>query len=120
MALSVDTVKKMLHGIGGTKTNGLEVASALDTASAKVATLEAAFGFSIPAVIVATNVSTTVNFGALLVGDYVVHIPAIAGNANFWTIATAGTLPAAAVVNDLYVVLRAFTPAALVNRTDSL
>lgn len=64
-------------------------------------------GWSTPAMIVATNVSTTIDFAALAVGDVVTHIPATAGNANFWVIATAGTLPAAAVVGDLYVVHRA-------------
>lgn len=63
--------------------------------------------------IVATNVSQTVNFGALKVGDKIVHIPASAGNADFQVCATLGTLPVSAVVGDLYIVLRAFAvPAA--------
>jgi hypothetical protein len=37
----------------------------------------------------------------------------VAGNAIFYTVAVAGTLPAAAVVGDLYTVFRAFAkPAA--------
>jgi hypothetical protein len=56
---------------------------------------------------VATNVSQTVDFAALAVGDKVVHIPAVAGNADFTTCATAGTLAVAAVVGDLYIALRA-------------
>jgi hypothetical protein len=62
---------------------------------------------SIANVIVATNVSQTINFGSLLVGDRVVVIPAVAGNSNFVTVATAGTLGQAAVVGSLYIVLRA-------------
>lgn len=58
--------------------------------------------------IVATNVSTTIDFaGKLAVGDRVIMIPAVAGNSIFYTVATAGTLPAAAVVGNLYVVVRA-------------
>jgi hypothetical protein len=55
---------------------------------------------------VATNVSATIDFGALKVGDKVIKIPAVAGNAIFYTVAVAGTLPAAAVVGDLYTVFR--------------
>ncbi len=58
--------------------------------------------------ITATNVSTTIDFvGKLAVGDKVVMIPAVAGNSIFYTVATAGTLPAAAIVGNLYVVIRA-------------
>ena len=56
--------------------------------------------------IVATNVSQTVDFGTVLVGDKVAMIPATAGSADFITIATAGTLGQAAVVGNLYIVLR--------------
>jgi hypothetical protein len=62
--------------------------------------------FAIPAAIVAAHVSATTDFSALIAGDLVVHVPATAGNAAFFTVATAGTLPAAAVVGDLYIVLR--------------
>lgn len=59
-------------------------------------------------VIVATNVSTTIDFaGKLAVADKVIMIPAVAGNSIFYTVATAGTLPAAAIVGNLYVVIRA-------------
>ena len=61
------------------------------------------------AMIIAAHTSTTTDFGALAVGDIVVHIPAVAGNAIFYTVATAGTLPAAAVVGDLYMAWRANT-----------
>jgi hypothetical protein len=56
--------------------------------------------------IVATNVSTTQDFSVLKIGDKVIQIPATAGNAQFLPITTAKTLPEAAVVGDLYVVLR--------------
>lgn len=61
---------------------------------------------SVAAAIVATNVSATIDFAALAVGDLLVHVPATAGNAAFETIATAGTKPTAAVVGDLYVAIR--------------
>lgn len=77
--------------------NALNKADALWTQSAK----------ALAAVIVATSTSTTVDFGALKVGDQVIHIPASAGNAKFSAIVTLGTLPEAAVIGDLYVVLRA-------------
>jgi len=60
----------------------------------------------VAAAIVATSTSQTTDFGSLLVGDKVAMIPAIAGNADFITIATAGNLGQAAVVNNLYIVLR--------------
>tara|TARA_R100000406_G_scaffold81599_1_gene63420 strand:- start:2883 stop:3188 length:306 start_codon:yes stop_codon:yes gene_type:complete len=54
----------------------------------------------------ATATSTTTDFGNLKVGDLVIQIPDSAGNSHYMTVATAGTLPEAAVVDDLYVVLR--------------
>lgn len=66
----------------------------------------ALIGSSIAAAIVATAASATVDFNALQAGDLLVHIPAIAGNASFAMVATAGTAPAAAVVGDLYLAIR--------------
>lgn len=60
-----------------------------------------------PALIIATSTSQTTDFGALAVGDYVIHIPTTPGNAGFTHVATAGTLGAAAVIGDLYLVMRA-------------
>lgn len=56
--------------------------------------------------IVATNVSQTVDFGSLKVGDHVVIILPAAGNAQFVTVSVAGDLGTAAVVGQLYIVLR--------------
>ena len=56
-------------------------------------------------IIVATSTSTTTDFGSLKVGDKVMYLPAALGEARFFTVATAGTLPAAAVSGALYVVL---------------
>jgi len=56
--------------------------------------------------IIATNVSQTVDFPSLKVGDHVVRIPAVAGGSQFVTVATVGTLGIAAVVGDMYIVLR--------------
>jgi hypothetical protein len=56
----------------------------------------------------ATNVSATVDFGALAVGDRVLHCAVIGSLVTFATVATAGTNPeGAAVVDDLYIALRA-------------
>jgi hypothetical protein len=56
--------------------------------------------------IVATSASPTADFGSLEKGDRVLVIPAAAGNSHFVTIAMPGTLPEAAVIGHLYVVLR--------------
>lgn len=66
----------------------------------------------VAAIITATSTSTTTDFGALEVDDTILVLPVAAGTpANttgsyFKVCATAGTLPAAAVVGNLYVVLR--------------
>lgn len=75
------------------------------TVNANTAAL-AATSHGIAALITATATSTTTDFGALKVGDKVLVFPASAGNTKFLTVATAGTLPEAAVVGTLYVVLR--------------
>ena len=64
------------------------------------------FSKRIARTIVATSTSTTVDFSSLIVGDVIVVIPASAGNTIFLTCATVGTLPAAAVVGSLYIVIR--------------
>lgn len=65
----------------------------------------------IAGLIVATNVSQTVDFASLMVGDKVLAVATAAGAganpAHFVTVATAGTLGEAAIVGSLYVVLRA-------------
>ena len=96
-----------MHALGSMPA-GSEVTNALNSALSQAAQDL----FCIPAVIVAAHTSTTTDFGVLAVGDIVIHVPAVAGNSIFWTVAVAGTLPAAAVVGDLYVVLRAFSPPA--------
>lgn len=61
----------------------------------------------IAAMIVATAVSQTTDFGALEVGDLVIMIPATAGNADFiGPIADAGNLGQAAVIGNLYMAFR--------------
>lgn len=104
MALSEKLVKRLQHAVTD-QTLGNQLADAVNAGQAASAQLS----HLIAAVIVATNVSQTVDFGALEVGDKVLHIPAVAGNSDFVTVATAGTLGVAAVVGDLYVVLRAFS-----------
>lgn len=66
----------------------------------------------VAAMIVATSTSTTTNFGVLAVGDKVLVTPVADSPAvdttgsYFLTVVTTGTLPAAAVVGNLYTVLR--------------
>lgn len=83
------------------------LAGALANNRVASALISALGSHSVSAAIVATSTSQTVDFGALQVGDKVIHIPATAGNSNFRSITTAGTLGAAAVIGDLYVALRA-------------
>ncbi len=109
-SLSADTIGRLMIALTR-QSAGAELAQDVQQGSL----LADQTGWSCPAAIVATSVSATTNFGALKVGDLVLHIPAVAGSAIFYTVATAGTLPAAAVVGDLYVALRAFAqPAAII------
>jgi hypothetical protein len=110
MSLSTDTVKRLFEAVTNQTLAGPEVVDAINAGAG----LAGQSGFSLPAVIKAAHVSTTTDFAALAVGDFVVHIPASAGNAIFYTVTTAGTLPAAAIVGDLYVVFRAFSAPATV------
>lgn len=103
MALSDKLVKRLQHAVTD-QDLGNELADAVNKGSA----LAAQAPVCVAAAIVATNVSQTTDFGALKVGDQVVMIPATAGNADFITVATAGDLGQAAVVGNLYLVLRAF------------
>lgn len=104
MALLSDTVKSLMIALTNAD-KGNEVASALNNSIVEVAQV----GWTIKSLIVATSTSTTTDFAALAVGDKVVVIPASAGNSHFVSVATAATLPEAAVIGSLYVVLRAYT-----------
>lgn len=103
MALSADAVKRLMVGLASADA-GNEVATAIDKGVAHAAQSP----ICIAAAITATNVSQTIDFGSLKVGDIVVMIPAVAGNSDFiGPIAVAGNLGQAAVVGNLYLVLRA-------------
>jgi hypothetical protein len=102
MALSSGAVKAVALAMAD-RDDGKEVAVAINNGDA-VARLASHVPVKL---IVATSTSTTTDFGALVVGDKVLMVPAVAGNSIFYTVATAGTLPAAAVIGNLYVVLRA-------------
>lgn len=107
-AMSQNMLRRLIIAMSGAKA-GNPLADMIEAGNAHAQ----ASGMSIPAAIVAAHVSATTDFAALQVGDLLVHIPATAGNAAFEAIVTAGTKPTAAVVGDLYVVLRAFSvPAA--------
>lgn len=108
MMLSSDLLQRILSAICDAP-EANELASAVNNGNE----LSKQSSWSIPAAIVATAVSTTTDFGALKVGDKLIHIPAAAGNSAFETIATAGTKPSAAVIGDLYIALRSYSrPAA--------
>ena len=101
MTIAANTTRKLITALAD-KDAANEIVTALNTSVVAYLT-----GSYVPAVITATAISATTDFGALVVGDKVVVVPAVAGNVIFYTVATAGTLPAAAVVGSLYVVLRA-------------
>jgi hypothetical protein len=110
MPLSAKARKNLMVAVAD-QDAGNEIATAIDNG------LAGSFeGFATVTAVVATSTSTTTNFSGLLVGDLVMILPAVAGNAQFVTCATVGTLPQAAVVGSLYIVMRA-VPA--VNATTS-
>jgi hypothetical protein len=107
-AISTATQARILVSLTD-RAAGQEVINALNAANAS--TVQDLF--VTPLLIVGTNVSTTIDFGGLVVGDKILILPAAAGNAQFVTCAVAGTLPQAGVVGSLYVVFRAYSlPAA--------
>lgn len=105
MALSTSALKSLVTGLASVS-DGNEVASAINTAAAvtdQTAWVVAAF-------IVATSTSTTTDFAALKVNDRIIMIPDTPGNADLLAaVATAGTLPQAAVVGNAYIVFRQIT-----------
>jgi hypothetical protein len=104
MSLSTQLVKNLL-----TSVCSQDLGNELVTATNLGLGLSDLSSHAIVGVIVATNVSQTVDFGVLAVGDIVVYVPAAAGTTHFVTVATAGTLGEAAVVGDLYIALRSLT-----------
>jgi len=112
MSISADTVKRLMISLTS-KTAGNEVADAVNPGQA----LAAQSGWSIKAIITATNVSQTIDFGTLAVGDKLLQIATTPGNPAVLVCATAGTLPVAAVVGDVYFVFRAFSAPAASNET---
>lgn len=103
MALSTELVKRLMHAVTD-QALGRELVDAINKGQAQGAQSLVC----VAAAIVATSVSQTVDFGSLRVGDKVIAIPATPGNADFITISVAGDLGQAAVVGDLYLVLRPF------------
>ena len=83
------------------------IAGALANNRVAQALIAALGAYSISGAIPATSTSTTTNFGTLQVGDFLVHLPASPGSAQFAAVVTAGTAPFAAVIGDLYLVMRA-------------
>lgn len=101
MAISSNSAKALAHAVGS-KSVANELVDAMNKGSAA----PVASPVAVVAAIVATAVSQTTDFGALLVGDKVAMIPATAGNADFISISVAGDLGQAAVVGNMYIVLR--------------
>lgn len=113
MALSANAVKRLMVAVGDAAV-GREIADAIDQANAaKITATPGATYWDIAGQITATATSQTTDFGSLKVGDVVLMVPATAGNADAISIAVAGDLGQAAVVGNVYLVLRAFkVPAA--------
>lgn len=99
--LTADQVKALGIGLASQS-----AAQAVGIAVNKADALATQSPICVAAAIVATAVSQTTDFGALKVADKVVMIPAVAGNADFITVAVAGDLGQAAVIGNLYLVLR--------------
>ena len=98
---SLDLVQKSMTALTSTVA-GNEFATLLNKGSA------AALGTHIVAkVIVATSTSQTTDFGSLRVGDHAIHFHVSAGTTKFRTVTAAGNLGYAAVIGDIYVILRA-------------
>lgn len=116
MALSENLVKRLMHAVTD-QTLGRELVDAINLSTQVNAQVVAQGPILIPAAIVATSVSQTVDFAALAVSDRVLMIPATAGNADLITVAVAGNLGQAAVIGNIYVVLRAYTAATPVAST---
>lgn len=102
MALSAELRKRLVIAVTDA-TIGAEIADVVDAGTAAIAQMP----IVVAGAIVATSVSQTTDFGSLKVGDKVAMIPATAGSADFITISVAGDLGQAAVVGNLYIVLRA-------------
>lgn len=102
MSLTTDQVKSLMIALTS-QDRGNAVADAINGGI----DLASQSAFSVPLCKLATNVSQTVDFGALAVGDIVVHVLVIGNLVTFRTVATAGTLGEAAVVGDLYIAFRA-------------
>lgn len=104
---------KAIHQLGralGDRGLGEEVATVLQKAASAAETAQGSTLWAVANAITATAVSQTTDFGSLRVGDKVVMIPAVAGNADFiGPIAVLGDLGQAAVVGNLYLVLRPLT-----------
>lgn len=100
MSLKTDTKYRAQIALAD-KTAGEDLTNNIDA-------LTSQHPYVVAALITATATSTTTDFKSLKVGDKVLILPATAGDAQFVSVATAGTLPQAAVVGSLYVVLRAF------------
>ena len=103
MALSSNAVKNLMVATASADV-GNEIATAINNGAAAAAQGPVV----VAAAIVATSTSQTTDFGALLATDKVIMVPAVAGNADFIT-PTAGNLGQAAVVGNLYLVLRALS-----------
>jgi len=103
MALSADEIKRLMimttsTEVGNSMADAINAGEDLALQTVRALTL----------CVVATNVSQTIDFAALRVGDIVVRLQLAVSAAavGFYTCAVAGTLPAAAVVGDLYIALR--------------
>jgi hypothetical protein len=113
MSLSSDSTKRLFEAVTDQLSAGPEIVDAINAGAAHAASGP----WQMAAVIVASHASATTDFGALAVGDKVIHIAAGAApaNVNWATVVTAGTNPdGAGVIGDLYIAIRAFSAPASV------
>jgi hypothetical protein len=104
MALSKDSTKRIFEAVTDQVSAGPEIVDAINQAE----TLAGQSTWSTAANIVATSTSTTTNFAALAVGDKVHAHPRNRRELRHSTpLQPQGLFPVAAVVGDLYQVLRA-------------
>lgn len=105
MSLSAADAKSLAIALAN-KTTAESVATEINK-GAQVADKQPALTHYLAGAIVATSTSQTTDFAVLLTTDKVIMVPATAGNADFITPSAAGDLGQAAVVGNLYLVIRA-------------
>jgi len=100
MALSTEAVKRLMIAVCSP-----ELGNEISTAINEGLLLADQSNVTLAAIIAATSVSPTTDFGALKVADKVLHFSALGGS-SLLNCLVAGDLGQAAVIGDIYMVLR--------------